>query len=266
MASSSRGVEPINSPRLRKRQYQGSSHTPALTSDNNQSDEPAAEIYQSAVSDWFCWNYAEFMTCWGHNFLWWLWHCSGPVVKRNSCLIRRVQVLSLSLPWQRSHSHWGSTRSVTLIKLCACLSFSLSFRANHSNLLSVLTKSTLENSHHIISHANTTSMFTHLLRNSSLGWLAGLLDLTENLLLTILVITIRWAMCLMLACVRFLLFLDRWRYRLFMQLWKRVVIQQLLLHFRRFWFSLVSLFGYNEWVNTEMLVLHKIMPILHSRG
>jgi len=51
MASSSMGVEPVNPARLRKRQYQGSSHTPFLTSDNNQSDEPAAEIYQSAVSD-----------------------------------------------------------------------------------------------------------------------------------------------------------------------------------------------------------------------
>jgi len=51
MASSSRGAELENPARLRRRQYQGSSHTPSLTSDNNQSDEPAAEIYQSAVSD-----------------------------------------------------------------------------------------------------------------------------------------------------------------------------------------------------------------------
>ena len=53
MASSSKGVDLENPARLRRRQHQGFSHTPSLTSENNQSDEPAAEIYQSAVSDLF---------------------------------------------------------------------------------------------------------------------------------------------------------------------------------------------------------------------
>jgi len=51
MASSGRAMGLGNNARLRPRSDQGSSHTPSLTSDNNQNNERAAAIYQSPVSD-----------------------------------------------------------------------------------------------------------------------------------------------------------------------------------------------------------------------